>query len=65
VVNQKAAGKEITTIEEAGRPAEVIDLMEALKASLAKGPAKEKKAPAKARRAEPATPSRKVNALRK
>ena len=65
VVNQKAAGKEITTIEEAGRPAEVIDLMEALKASLAKGPGKEKKAPAKARRAEPAPPSRKVHALRK
>jgi DNA end-binding protein Ku len=65
MVNQKAAGKEITTIEEVGRPAEVIDLMEALKASLAKSPGKEKKAPAKARRAEPATPSRKVQSLRK
>ena len=65
VVNQKAAGQEISTGEVPNRPAEVVDLMEALKASLAKGPAREKKPAVKARRAEVTPPSRKVNALRK
>ncbi|HEY3197831.1 MAG TPA: Ku protein [Nitrospirales bacterium] len=65
VVNQKAAGQEISTGEVTSRPAEVVDLMEALKASLAKGPAREKKPAVKARRAEALPPSRKANALRK
>jgi DNA end-binding protein Ku len=65
VVNQKAAGQEISTGQVTNRPAEVVDLMEALKASLAKGPAREKKPAVKARRAEATPPSRKVNALRK
>jgi DNA end-binding protein Ku len=65
VVNQKAAGQEISTGEVANRPAEVVDLMEALKASLAKGPVREKKPAVKARRAEVTPPSRKVNTLRK
>jgi len=65
-VNQKAAGQEISTAEVAHRPAEVVDLMEALKASLAKGPGREKKPAVKARRAEATPPpSRKVNTLRK
>jgi DNA end-binding protein Ku len=64
-VNQKAEGKEITTIAAPSRPAEVVDLMEALKASLAKGPAREKAPRAKARRAEPPAASRKATALRK
>lgn len=65
VVNQKAAGQEISAGEVPHRPAEVVDLMEALKASLAKGPAREKKPAVKARRAEVTPPSRKVNTLRK
>jgi DNA end-binding protein Ku len=65
VVNQKAAGQEISSVDVATRPAEVVDLMEALKASLAKGTAREKKPAAKARRQEAPTPSRKVNTLRK
>jgi DNA end-binding protein Ku len=65
VVNQKAAGQEISSVDVATRPAEVVDLMEALKASLAKGTAREKKPAVKARRAEATAPSRKVNTLRK
>lgn len=65
LVNQKAEGKEIVASEVESRPAEVVDLMEALKASLAKGPAKEKKGRAKVRRAEPAVPTRKVHGLKK
>jgi DNA end-binding protein Ku len=65
-VNQKAAGQEISTAEVAHRPAEVVDLMEALKASLATGPAREKNPAVKARRDEATpSPSRKVNTLRK
>ena len=65
VVNQKAAGHEITIAEVGRQPAEVVDLMEALKASLAKGATREKKPSIKARRAEAAFPSRKANALKK
>lgn len=64
-VNQKAEGKEITTTAAPAGPAEVVDLMEALKASLAKGPAREKKPAAKARRAEQPAVPRKATALRK
>jgi len=65
VVNQKAAGQEITIAEAGREPAEVVDLMEALKASLAKGATREKKPSIKARRAEAVFPSRKANALKK
>ena len=65
VVNQKAAGQEITVLEAGREPAEVVDLMEALKASLAKGATREKKSSIKARRAEAVFPSRKANALKK
>ena len=65
VVNQKAAGQEITIVEAGREPAEVVDLMEALKASLAKGATREKKPSIKARRAETVFPSRKANALKK
>jgi DNA end-binding protein Ku len=65
LVTQKAEGKEIVTAQVESRSAEVVDLMEALKASLAKGPAKEKKARARARRAEAAATPRKVQGLRK
>lgn len=64
-VNQKAEGKEITTTAAPAGPAEVVDLMEALKASLAKGPARQKKPAAKARRAEQPAVPRKATALRK
>jgi DNA end-binding protein Ku len=58
LVNRKVEGKEITTTAPAPAPrAAVIDLMEALKQSLAKGPAREKKPLAKAKRAEPARPA--------
>jgi DNA end-binding protein Ku len=50
IVEKKAAGEEITVVEEA-EPAKVVDLMEALKASVeaakkGKGPAEEEEAPA-------------------
>jgi DNA end-binding protein Ku len=57
LIGKKVEGKEITV---AGTPAprpQVIDLMEALKASLAKRPSAEKKPLAKAKRAEPAAPA--------
>jgi DNA end-binding protein Ku len=63
LVNQKAEGKEIVSSPVESRPAEVVDLMEALKASLAKGMAKEKKA--RARRAEPGPAPKKVHGLNK
>jgi DNA end-binding protein Ku len=63
LVNEKIEGKEITaTGQPAPRP-QVIDLMEALKASLAKKPA-EKKPLAKAKRPEP-PPARRAQAGRK
>lgn len=65
VINQKAAGQEISTSAVINQPAEVVDLMEALKASLAKGATKERKLPVKARRAQAAFPSRKAQALKK
>jgi DNA end-binding protein Ku len=65
VVTQKAAGQEISVSETLKQPAEVVDPVEALKASLARGPGKEKKPAARARRVEEASAPRKVNALKK
>jgi DNA end-binding protein Ku len=65
LVNRKAEGKEIVAGPVESRSAEVVDLMEALKASLAKGPAREKKGRAKVRRAEAPASARKVQGLRK
>ena len=62
VIQEKAEGKEITAGPRP-RAAEVIDLMDALKASLEKG-RKEKAAPAKPRRAEN-TPVKKAGAARR
>ncbi len=52
-VQKKVEGKEITTSEAPGEPAggQVIDLMEALKASLQKKPAKRAEQPVKAKKA--------------
>ena len=57
LVSKKTEGKPIT-VTPAAKPGEVVDLMEALKASLGATPAKQKRAAAKARRAEEATPKR-------
>ncbi|MBI4242117.1 MAG: Ku protein, partial [Candidatus Rokubacteria bacterium] len=70
LVNLKIEGKEVTAVGPQVQRAQVIDLMEALKESLAKRVPKEKKPPAKApgraeaRRAE-AAPARKVQAAKK
>jgi DNA end-binding protein Ku len=67
LVNQKVEGKEVTAVGPQVQRAQVIDLMEALKESLAKRVASgEKKPLAKARRAEaaPAAPAKKAAAKR-
>jgi len=57
VVNQKVEGKEVTAVGPQVQRAQVIDLMEALKESLAKRVASGEKRPlAKAKRTEPAAP---------
>jgi DNA end-binding protein Ku len=63
LVNLKVEGKEITTTAPPAQRAQVIDLMDALKESLAKRVPQEKKA-AKARRAEVAT-AKKARASKK
>ena len=66
MVSRKAEGKEITVSAPATKQGEVIDLMEALKASLGQGAPKEKRAAARARRAEEApAPARRAQAGRK
>ncbi|MBI4609807.1 MAG: Ku protein, partial [Candidatus Rokubacteria bacterium] len=70
LVNLKVEGKEITAVGPQVQRAQVIDLMEALKESLAKRVPQEKKPPAKApRRAEAkaaeAIPAKKVQAVKK
>ena len=73
LVNQKVEGKEVTAVGPAVRRAQVIDLMEALKESLARRVAEapaagggEKKPLAKAKRAEPpAAPAKKAQARTK
>lgn len=53
LINSKAEGKEITVAEPQAHRAQVIDLMEALKESLGKKVAKEKKPAVSAKSAEP------------
>ena len=66
MVSQKAEGKEITVGAPGPKRGEVIDLMDALKASLGKGAPKEKRAAARSRRAEePPAPARRAHAGRK
>jgi DNA end-binding protein Ku len=67
LINQKVEGKEVTVSAPEAPRAQVIDLMDALKESLAKRVASgEKKPLAKAKRAEPAAPpARKEGCLRR
>jgi DNA end-binding protein Ku len=67
LVNLKVEGKEVTAVGPQVQRAQVIDLMEALKESLAKRLPQEKKPAAKARRAEatPGKPEKKAQAVKK
>jgi DNA end-binding protein Ku len=67
LVNVKVEGKEVTAAAPQAQRAQVIDLMEALKESLAKRVPQEKKAAVKAKRAEAATekPEKKAQAAKK
>jgi DNA end-binding protein Ku len=67
LVNLKVEGKEVTAVGPQVQRAQVIDLMEALKESLAKRIPQEKKPAAKARRAEavPGKPEKKAQAVKK
>jgi DNA end-binding protein Ku len=67
MINQKVEGQEITVSEAPAPRAQVIDLMEALKESLAKRVPREKKPAVKARRAEstPEKPEKKAQAVKK
>jgi len=62
LVNLKVEGKEVTAVGPQVQRAQVIDLMEALKESLAKRVPREKKPAVKARRAEstPEKPEKKA-----
>jgi DNA end-binding protein Ku len=64
LVNLKVEGKEVTAAAPQVQRAQVIDLMEALKESLAKRVPQEKKPAARARRAE-AAPAKKAQASKK
>ena len=67
LVNLKVEGKEVTAVGPEVQRAHVIDLMDALKESLAKRAAPERKPPAKAKpaAAAPAKPERRVQATKK
>ena len=67
LVNLKVEGKEVTAVGPQVQRAQVIDLMEALKESLAKRVPQEKKPAVKARRAEatPGKPEKKAQAVKK
>jgi len=67
LVNLKVEGKEVTAVGPEVQRAHVIDLMDALKESLAKRAAPERKPPAKAKPAAPAPakPERRVQATKK
>jgi DNA end-binding protein Ku len=67
LVNLKVEGKEVTAVGPQVRHAQVIDLMEALKESLAKRVPQEKKPAVKARRAgaTPEKPEKKTQAVKK
>ncbi len=64
LVNLKVEGREVTAVGPQVQRAQVIDLMEALKESLAKRVPQEKKPAARARRAE-AAPAKKAQASKK
>jgi non-homologous end joining protein Ku len=63
-VNLKVEGKEITSVTPQVQRAQVIDLMEALKESLAKRIPEQKRVAAKARRPE-VPPAKKAQATKK
>lgn len=67
LVNMKVEGKEVTAAAPEVHHAQVIDLMEALKESLAKRVPKDKKPAVKAKRAEaaPEKPEKKAQAAKK
>ncbi len=67
LVNLKVEGKEVTAVGPQVQRAQVIDLMEALKESLAKRVPQEKKPAVKAKRAEaaPEKPEKKAQAVKK
>ena len=65
LVNLKVEGKEVTAVGPQVQRAQVIDLMEALKESLAKRAPQEKKPPAKAPARAQAVPAKKVQAAKK
>ncbi|MBI4561579.1 MAG: Ku protein [Candidatus Rokubacteria bacterium] len=65
LVNLKVEGKEVTAVGPQVQRAQVIDLMEALKESLAKRVPQEKKPPAKAPRRGEALPAKKAQAAKK
>jgi len=65
LVNTKAEGKEITVAEPQVHRAQVIDLMEALKESLGKKVAKEKKPAVRAKAAEPEKGKKRAQSAKK
>jgi DNA end-binding protein Ku len=65
LVNTKAEGKEITVAEPQAHRAQVIDLMEALKESLGKKVAKEKKPAVSAKSAEPEKGKKRAQSAKK
>jgi DNA end-binding protein Ku len=65
LVNTKAEGKEITVAEPQAHRAQVIDLMEALKESLGKKVAKEKKPAVSAKSAEPEKAKKRAQSAKK
>jgi DNA end-binding protein Ku len=65
LVNTKAEGKEITVAEPPVHRAQVIDLMEALKESLGKKVAKEKKPAVRAKTAEPEKAKKRAQSAKK
>jgi DNA end-binding protein Ku len=64
-VEQKVAGREVTAAGPEAQRAQVIDLMDALKESLARRPAPARKPPAKVERPAAAAPSRAERAEKK
>jgi len=64
MINSKVEGKEVTPVGPQVQRAQVIDIMDALKKSLAKRGSQEKKPAVKAKRAASA-PERKAQAARK
>src|SRR5687767_14976988 len=65
LVNTKAEGKEITIAEPQVQRAQVIDLMEALKESLGKKVAREKKPAVRAKSAEPEKAKKRAQSVKK